>query len=126
MTTLLDEHFRAPRNVGALDDADLQVEVDNPVCGDVLRLSLRCGADGVVEDARFQVNGCPAAIAAGSVLTELLMHKSRDEVACIDSATVDAALGGLAAESRHVAVLACDAVRSVVERWQSKRQARDE
>ena len=124
--TVLDEHFRAPRNVGVLDDADLRVEVDNPVCGDVLRLFVRRGADGAVEEARFQVSGCPAASAAGSVLTELVMHKSRDELACIDSPTIDAALGGLSAEKHHAAVLACDAVRRVLERWQSKTQARDE
>ena len=113
----LDEHFRSPRNAGVLDDADLRVEVDNPVCGDVLRLTLRRAADGSIEDVRFQAYGCPAAVAVGSLLTELLRGKSRDALAEIDRDVVDRALGGLSSEKAHAAVLAQDVVARLRAGW---------
>ena len=113
----LDEHFRSPRNAGVLDDADLCVEVDNPICGDVLRLTLRRAPDGLIEDVRFQAYGCPAAVAVGSLLTELLRGKSRDGLLEIDKASVDRALGGLSSEKAHAAVLAQDAVQRLCDNW---------
>jgi nitrogen fixation NifU-like protein len=113
----LDEHFRSPRNAGVLDDADLRIEVDNPICGDVLRLTLRRASDGLIEDVRFQAYGCPAAVAVGSLLTELLRGKSRDELLDIDKTSVDRALGGLSSEKAHAAVLAQDAIQRLRDNW---------
>jgi NifU-like protein involved in Fe-S cluster formation len=113
----LEDHFRNPRNAGVLDDADLQVRVENPVCGDVLQLYLRRGPDGRVAACRFQVYGCPAAIAAGSVLTELLQGAAPGEFRGLSAAEVGEALGGLPAEKYHACVLASDAVVAALAKW---------
>ena len=99
---LLD-HFKNPRNVGELGPPAVTVEVSNPVCGDILRLSVRFDGDRVAE-ARYKVRGCTASIAAGSALTEWLAGRSRSELAA------------LGAESRHAAVLCVEAVRAVLQR----------
>jgi nitrogen fixation NifU-like protein len=107
------EHFRNPRNVGKLEPPAVSVEVSNPACGDVLLLSVRF-EDGRVAEARYQTRGCTASIAAGSVLTEWITGKSRAELAALRPETIEAALGGLAPESRHAAVLCVDAVGALV------------
>jgi len=117
MDSALDDHFHAPRNAGVIDDADLRIEVENPVCGDLLRLSLRRSAAGRIEAVRFQVYGCPAAVATGSLLTELLAGRSRDELAMIDRARLEDGLGGLSSESAHAAVLGEDAVARLRASW---------
>src|SRR5271170_3388313 len=81
------EHFRNPRNAGEMADATAVVEVVNPVCGDVLRLSVRVEA-GRVAEARFKTQGCVAAIAASSVLTDLLAGKSPNEFRSITPQTI--------------------------------------
>ena len=121
----LDEHFHQPRNAGLLEDADVEVRVENPVCGDVLHLYVRRGIvpleDGgeaaVVADVRFQVYGCPAAIAAGSVLTELIHGADGAGLGSVDAKAVSQALGGLPSEKYHASALAEDAVRALLECW---------
>ena len=113
----LDEHFHSPRNAGVLEDADLRIEVDNPVCGDVLRLTLRRDEGGRIAAVRFQAYGCPAAVAVGSLLTELLARKSFEDLETIDAASIDHALDGLSSEKRHAAVLAQDAVAGLRKSW---------
>ena len=115
--SVLDEHFHSPRNAGVLEDPDLRVEVDNPVCGDVLRLTLRRDDDGRIAAVRFQAYGCPAAVAVGSLLTEILARKSLEELGTIDAASVDRALEGLSSEKYHAAVLAQDAVSGLRKSW---------
>ncbi len=112
---LLD-HFKNPRNVGELGPPAVTVEVSNPVCGDILRLSVRFDGDRVAE-ARYKVRGCTASIAVGSALTEWLAGRSRSELAALGADQVEAAVGGLGAESKHAAVLCVDAVRAVLQRW---------
>ena len=112
----LDDHFHQPRNAGVLDGADLRVEVENPVCGDILKLYVR-RESGRVADAKFQVYGCPAAIASGSLLTELLRGRSLDELARLTQDAISKALGGLGADTLHAAVLASDAVRAAILQW---------
>src|SRR6185437_3330835 len=97
--SLLD-HFQNPRNVGVLPPPAVTVEVSNPACGDILRLSVRW-EEGKVAEARYQVRGCTASIAAGSALTEWLIGKTREELAGFQPAIVDEAVGGLRAESKH-------------------------
>jgi len=109
---LLD-HFQNPRNVGELPPPAVTVEVSNPACGDILRLSVRW-EDGKIAEARYKVRGCTASIAAGSALTEWLIGKSRDDLAAFEPAIVDEALGGLRAESKHAAVLCADGVKRLI------------
>lgn len=109
--TLLD-HFRNPRRAGRLAPPAVTVRVENPICGDILTVSARAEG-GVIRDARYQVRGCTASIAAGSALTDLLVGRAVDCLAEITPATVEAALGGLPNESKHVARLASDAARAV-------------
>src|ERR1700730_5409567 len=101
---LLLDHFRNPRNVGDLEPPAVTVEVTNPACGDILRLSARFEAERVVE-ARYRTRGCTASIAAGSALTEWRTGKSRAELQRLQAGEIAAALGGLQPESRHAAVL---------------------
>jgi nitrogen fixation NifU-like protein len=89
------------------------VEVSNPVCGDILRLSVEF-RDGRVAQACYKTRGCTASIAAGSVLTGLLTGKTPPEIAALRPADVENAVGGLSSESKHAAVLAVDAVRAVL------------
>jgi len=109
---LLD-HFQNPRNVGELAPPAVTVEVSNPACGDILRLSARFENDAVAE-VRYKVRGCTASIAAGSALTEWLVGKTRAEIARFEPALVDEAVGGLRAESKHAAVLCRDGVRALL------------
>jgi nitrogen fixation NifU-like protein len=99
--------------VGELPPPAVTVEVSNPACGDILRLSVEFH-DGRVAEARYKTRGCTASIAAGSALTELLIGMSLDEIAALRPADIEAAVGGLAAESKHAAVLALDAARAVL------------
>jgi len=108
---LLD-HFRNPRNSGELPPPAIKVDVTNPACGDMLRLSARFENDRVVE-ARFQTRGCTASIAASSALTEWMMGKSRAELQTLVPATIEDALGGLEPASKHAAVLCSDGAKQV-------------
>lgn len=109
---LLD-HFQHPRNVGELPPPAATVEVMNPVCGDILRLSVLV-ANGAVTDARFKTRGCTASIAAGSALAEWLPGKSMAEVAAFKPQVIEEALGGVPAESKHATQLCADAVRALL------------
>lgn len=106
------EHFQNPRNVGELAGPAVIVEVSNPACGDVMRLSARV-ENGRVLEVRYQSRGCTASIAAGSATTELMAGRPRAELAKIDAIAIEAALGGLEPESKHAAVLCADAVRAL-------------
>jgi nitrogen fixation NifU-like protein len=106
------EHFRNPRNAGEIADATAVVEVVNPVCGDVLRLSVRVEA-GRVAEARFKTQGCVAAIAASSVLTDLLTGKSPNEFRSITPQKISEALGTLPPATFHAAQLCGDALSAL-------------
>ena len=111
LSPLLIDHFRNPRNVGELAPPAITVEVSNPVCGDILRLSVRV-ENGVAVEARYKTRGCTASIAAGSALTELIVGVP--DPRSLKASDVEAAVGGLTAESKHAAVLCIDAVRALV------------
>jgi nitrogen fixation NifU-like protein len=106
------DHFRNPRNAGELPDPDATVEVSNPVCGDVLRLSARV-REGRLIEARFLCRGCTTAIACASVLTEQLGDRSVKEFDAITAEYIAAALGGLPAATFHGAQLAEEAARAL-------------
>jgi nitrogen fixation protein NifU and related proteins len=107
------EHFRNPRNAGELPSPALRADVSNPACGDILRLTARFENDCVAE-ARFQVRGCTASIAAASALTEWMTGKSRAEVRAITAAVIEQAVGGLEPASKHAAVLCVDGVKRLL------------
>jgi len=113
MSPELVDHFSNPRNVGELPPPAVTVEVSNPVCGDILRLSVRFEGE-VAAEARYKTRGCTASIAAGSALTEWIMGKTRAELAQIKAVAIEDAVGGLAAESKHAAVLCVEGVRSIL------------
>ncbi|HKN61627.1 MAG TPA: iron-sulfur cluster assembly scaffold protein [Candidatus Acidoferrales bacterium] len=106
-------HFRNPHNAGDLLDATATVEVTNPVCGDVLRLAVRL-SDGRITQARFKAQGCVAAIASSSVLTDLLAGKSLHEARALTPQQISDALGGLPPATFHAAQLCCDAVATLL------------
>jgi nitrogen fixation protein NifU and related proteins len=109
---LLD-HFQNPRNTGELPDADAVAEIQNPVCGDVIRLTLKMHGDRI-EQIRFKAKGCVPAIACGSALTELTLGKPAPEARRIRRDDLIAAVGGLPPASTHAAQLALDALSSAL------------
>jgi nitrogen fixation NifU-like protein len=109
---LLD-HFQNPRNVGELALPAVTVDVTNPACGDMLRLSVLFDG-GLVVDVRFKTRGCTASIAASSALTEWMMGKSRVELRAVNAQMIEDAVGGLEPASKHAAVLCVDAVKKVL------------
>lgn len=100
-------HFREPHNAGDLPDATATVEITNPVCGDILRLAVRVDG-GRITAARFKTQGCVAAIASSSVLTDLLVGKSAADARSITPQQVSDALGGLPPATFHAAQLCAD------------------
>jgi nitrogen fixation NifU-like protein len=112
-SALLLDHFSNPRNVGELGPPAITVEVSNPACGDVLRLSVRFDGN-VAAEARYRSRGCTASVAAGSALTEWIAGKTPAELAALRAAAIEEAVGGLPAESRHAAVLCVDAVKALL------------
>ena len=110
---LLLDHFQNPRNVGELPPPAIAAEVSNPVCGDILRLSIRFEGETAVE-ARFKTRGCTASIAAGSALTEWVNGKTRQQLSRMKADDIESALGGLIPESKHAAALCVDAVRAIL------------
>jgi nitrogen fixation NifU-like protein len=109
---LLD-HFQNPRNPGELAPPAVQVDVTNPACGDMLRLSARF-ENGCVAEARFLTRGCTASIAASSALTEWMTGKSPADLAAVTASVIEEAVGGLEPASQHAAVLCVDAVRRLL------------
>ena len=110
--TVLD-HFRNPRNTGILDNADAVGIAENSACGDVLHLYLSI-AEGRAERASFRTFGCAAAIAAGSILTEMVTGATLEEISRISKQDVVEALGGLPPMKVHCSVLAEDAIRAAL------------
>jgi nitrogen fixation protein NifU and related proteins len=111
---LLD-HFQNPRNAGDLPDADVTVEVENPVCGDVLRLSVKINS-GRIAEIRFKAKGCVPSMACASAITELAAGKTLNEALALDRGSLIAAVGGLPEASSHAAQLALNALSAALSR----------
>jgi nitrogen fixation protein NifU and related proteins len=108
------DHFKNPRNAGELAGATTVVEVENPVCGDILRLAVRV-EDGRIAEARFQTRGCVTSIACSSLLTEMLVGKTIAEAGvAVTAEAIDEGFGGLPPATRHGAELAHDAVEALL------------
>jgi nitrogen fixation protein NifU and related proteins len=112
------DHFRNPRNAGELSDATTIVEVSNPVCGDILKLSARI-VDGRIAEARFLCRGCTTSIACASLLTEELRSRTPQEAGEISAESLSQSLGGLPPATFHGAQLAADAVRALIQSFAS-------
>lgn len=120
----LIDHFERPRNAGAMDGADAEAFVTNPVCGDSMRIFLRI-AEGRVAAASFLTSGCPASIGTSSAATELVAGRTLDEAAALTREDYAAAVGGLPKSKLHCSVLAAAAVREAIEAWRRREDAAD-
>jgi nitrogen fixation NifU-like protein len=105
-------HFREPHNAGEVANASHVSEVTNPVCGDVLRLTVRVESARIVE-ARFRAQGCVPSIAAASAITDMLVGKTLTDAMRISAAEIALALDGLPEASTHAAELCCDAIAAL-------------
>lgn len=115
------EHFRNPRNVGEIPDADGIGNVGNAVCGDIMRLYIKVEND-IITDAKFKTFGCGAAISTSSMVTELVKGKTIDEALKVSNRAVAEALGGLPPIKMHCSVLAEQALRAAIDDYLSKKK----
>ena len=116
--TVMD-HFRNPRNVGVIEDADGVGEVGTAKCGDIMKIYLKI-EDDVVADVKFETFGCGSAIASSSMATELIKGKPVAEAMALTNRAVAEALDGLPAHKLHCSVLAEEAIRSALEDYYRK------
>lgn len=118
------DHYESPRNVGKLDDKDENVGtgmVGAPACGDVMRLQIKVGDDGLIEDAKFKTYGCGSAIASSSLLTEWVKGKTLDEAQAIKNTEIAEELA-LPPVKIHCSVLAEDAIKAAVRDYRDKNE----
>lgn len=118
---LVMEHFKSPRNVGSIPDADGVGTEGNPVCGDIMKIYIKV-KDGRIEDVKFQTFGCGAAIATSSMVTEMVKGKTLEEAMVISNKAVAEALGGLPATKMHCSNLAADALHRAIEDYKAKQK----
>jgi nitrogen fixation protein NifU and related proteins len=111
---LLD-YFQNPRNAGDVESPDAAVQMENPACGDVLRLSARIDGDHIVA-IRFRAKGCVPAMACGSALTELVAGKSLQEARQLTRETLIESVGGMPEASSHASHLAMDALGALLQK----------
>ena len=113
------DHFRNPRNVGVIEDADGVGQVGNAKCGDIMKMYLKI-RDGIIEDVKFETFGCGSAIASSSMATELIKGKPVSEAMQLTNQAVAEALDGLPAYKMHCSVLAEEAIRAALEDYRSR------
>ena len=116
------EHFQNPRNVGVMQDADGVGKVGNPVCGDMMSFYIKV-KDNRIEDVKFQTFGCGAAIAVSSMVSEMAMGKTIEEVLKITNKSVAEELGGLPKNKLHCSNLGADALHKAIENYQERQKA---
>ena len=114
------DHFRNPRNVGQIEDADGIGEVGNAKCGDIMRMYLKIDENQVITDVKFNTFGCGSAIATSSMATELIKGKTVQEALELSNKAVVEALDGLPVHKLHCSVLAEQAVRAAVKDYYDK------
>ena len=115
------EHFKNPRNMGEIPDADGVGTVGNPVCGDLMTFYIKV-KDNRIEDVKFKTYGCGAAIATSSMTTELAKGKTLEEAMKLTRASVADSLGGLPPVKMHCSNLAADALHAAIEDYQKKQK----
>ena len=121
------DHYERPRNVGKMDAESAHVGtgmVGAPACGDVMRLQIKVGKDGVIEDAKFKTYGCGSAIASSSLLTEWVKGRTLDEAETIKNTEIAEELA-LPPVKIHCSVLAEDAIKAAVKDYRDKNSSAD-
>ena len=118
-TETVMDHFKNPRNVGSIENADGVGQVGNPKCGDIMKIYLKI-KDDIIEDVKFETFGCGSAIASSSMATELIKGKSIDDAVDLSNKAVIEALGGLPPVKVHCSVLAEQAVKSALYNYSQK------
>ena len=116
------DHYENPRNVGSFDKDDNSVGtgmVGAPACGDVMKLQIKVGADGIIEDARFKTYGCGSAIASSSLVTEWVKGKTLDEAVSIRNSQIAEELA-LPPVKIHCSILAEDAIKAAISDYRKK------
>ncbi len=119
------DHYENPRNVGAFDKGDATVGtgmVGAPACGDVMKLQIKVGADGVIEDAKFKTYGCGSAIASSSLVTEWVKGKTLDQAMAIRNTEIAEELA-LPPVKIHCSILAEDAIKAAVSDYRARQDA---
>jgi nitrogen fixation NifU-like protein len=119
------EHFKNPRNMGEIPDADGVGTVGNPVCGDLMTISIKV-KDNRLADVKFKTFGCGAAIATSSMTTELAKGKTLEDAMKITRADVAGSLGGLPPVKMHCSNLAADALHEAIKDFYKKKEAKSE
>ena len=113
------DHFRNPRNVGVIEDADGVGEVGNEKCGDIMKIYLKI-ENGIILDVKFETFGCASAVASSSMATELIKGKPVSEALELTNKAVAEALDGLPAYKMHCSVLAEEAIKNALEDYYKK------
>ena len=116
------EHFRNPRNMGEIPDADGVGTVGNPICGDLMTIYIKV-KDNRLEDIKFKTFGCGAAIATSSMITELAKGKTLEEAMKITRGNVADSLGGLPPIKMHCSNLAADGLHAAIQDYLKKKEA---
>jgi len=117
------DHFKNPRNVGSLDDADGIGEVGNISCGDIMRIYIKVDQDERISDIKFQTFGCGAAVATSSMVTELAKGKTLDEALQMSNKDVASSLDGLPPVKMHCSNLAADALHDAIKNYRERKHA---
>ena len=113
------DHFKNPRNVGEIEDADGVGEIGNASCGDIMKIYIKV-EDEVIKDVKFQTFGCGSAIATSSMVTEMVMGKTIDEAEAVTNKAVAEALDGLPPTKMHCSNLAADALHGAIKDYKEK------
>jgi len=113
------DHFEHPRNAGVVAEPDAVVEITNPACGDILKLSIRLSGSRL-EEIRFQAKGCVSSVACASALTELATGKTISQARNLMREELEKAVGGLPPASAHAAHLAMDALAAALDQIRNK------
>lgn len=119
------EHFKSPKNVGVIEDADGVGEIGNPLCGDMMTIYLKI-EDDHIDDIKFQTFGCGAAIAVSSMLTEMAKGKSLEEARRITNKDVAEALEGLPKNKLHCSNLGADALQLAINNYEDRKMGKGE
>ena len=113
------DHFRNPRNVGSIENADGVGEVGNAKCGDIMKMYLKID-DDIISDVKFETFGCGSAIASSSMATEMIKGKPVSEALQLSNKAVAEALDGLPVHKLHCSVLAEEAIKAAVQNYYEK------